>query len=104
MAKSPTTTHEKSFSSVDDLNKQIKTLKKDIAGLTKTVSDYSTNKAAEAKQNAANAASHLQSASQERIDHTRDQAVEFVRQQPGTAIGMAVGAGFLIGLLATQRR
>merc|ERR1711974_269902 len=88
---------------VDDLSLQLQVLKDDIAALTSTVSTYSQSKAAAARDTAQQKASEFSTAAQERAKETHKQAEDFIRTQPGTAIGIAAGAGFLIGLLTARR-
>lgn len=88
---------------VEDLSKQLQVLKDDIASLTSTVGAYSQNKAAEVRDTAQLKASELSGAAQARAKETQKQAEDFIRTQPATAIGIAAGAGFLIGLLTARR-
>lgn len=88
---------------VEDLSVQLQVLKDDIASLTSTVGSYSQGKAAEARDTAQQKASELSSSAQARAKETQKQAEDFIRTQPATAIGIAAGAGFLIGLLTARR-
>jgi len=59
--------------------------------------------ASEAKHFAANRASGFVDGAKERVSHVNDNFVEYVRRNPFTAIGIAVGVGFVAGLLLKRR-
>ncbi|QUJ75956.1 DUF883 family protein [Sulfitobacter albidus] len=100
---------------VDDLSAQLERVKTDLSELTRVMGELGTAKTAQA-QNAAQAkaaelrdqayatAEHLRDSSAEKFADAQSQAQDFVRTQPATALGLAAGAGFLVGLLMTQRR
>jgi ElaB/YqjD/DUF883 family membrane-anchored ribosome-binding protein len=96
--------------SVEDLTNQIEILRKDLSDLTSTMSDMGKAKKA---QLADAAAQQVEAARQKGIEtadllgsHARDvqgQANDFVKSQPATALGIAAGVGFLVGLMSTRR-
>ncbi|QFT58141.1 hypothetical protein FIU94_04835 [Sulfitobacter sp. THAF37] len=88
---------------VDDLSVQLQVLKDDIAALTSTVGSYSQERASVARDTVQQKASELSTSAQARAKEGQKQAEDFIRTQPGTAIGIAAGAGFLIGLLTARR-
>lgn len=89
---------------VDDLSDQIKVLRKDISSLTGTIANLGKSKAAEltgtAREKTAETADEI--AARARAMHA--QANDFVTAQPGAALGIALGAGFLVGLMFSNRR
>jgi len=96
--------------SVEDLTNQIEILRKDLSDLTSTMSDMGKAKKA---QLADAAAEQVEGSRQKGIgtgdllgSHARDvqgQANDFVKSQPATALGIAAGVGFLVGLMSTRR-
>ena len=65
--------------------------------------DTAQSKATEFRDSAQARASQLSSAGIEKTKEAQKQAEDFVRTQPGTAIGIAAGVGFLVGLLTARR-
>ena len=101
--------------SVDDLAAQIDTLKNDISELTRVFSDFGSAKATEATRAVKDKAEELRSAGQEKASELHQagreraleaqlQAEDFMRRQPATALGIAAGVGFLVGMIATSSR
>ena len=88
---------------IEDLSAQIETLKNDIATLTGSLSNYGKATTEEAKQKAKETISDLGAAGREKAHDAQSQAEEFIRTQPATALGIATGIGFLIGLLMSRR-
>ncbi|RKF14872.1 DUF883 domain-containing protein [Roseovarius spongiae] len=95
---------------VDDLSKQIETLKSDIGAITTILSDLGMQKGSEAQQRVRDAALHARERGeahlhdmQARAEDLGSQAANAVRQQPATAVGLAVGFGFLVGLLTSRK-
>ncbi|WP_224825074.1 YqjD family protein [Cognatishimia sp. MH4019] len=100
-AKSPNT---------GDLAEQINTIKSDIAELTSLMAEMGTAKTEDAKEKV-----------RERVEQARDvgaaqladaqvkaqklgaEANDFVTRQPATALGIAAGVGFLIGMLGSRK-
>ena len=89
--------------SVDDLSKQIATLRKDMSALTSSVAEYGRAKTDELKTGAMVKGSEALDEVTARARDAQAQANQFVTTQPGLALGLAAGAGFLVGLLTTRR-
>lgn len=105
MAKPTASTNGmKSDPTIDELADQISKLKSDLSELTATLSDYGSAKTDEAKRAARARAESMRDAGTDRFHEAQDQANHFVRTQPATAIGIAAGVGFLVGMLTTGRR
>lgn len=85
--------------SLEEISAQIEALKADLAGLTDAVGHYGKGRYREARSEAERHARHVRS---EAEDYGR-QAQDFIRDQPATALGLASGVGFLIGLLVSRR-
>jgi len=85
------------------LSEQMGTLRADLAELANTVSAIGKHKSAEisekARQTSAETAEYVAARAKEA--HVR--ANDFVTTQPRTALGIAAGAGFLIGYLTSRR-
>ena len=88
---------------ISDLSDQISILKKDIATLTGTLSEYGKLKTAEAASTARATVADITETGKIKALDAQAQAEEFVRQQPATALGIAAGLGFLVGLLSSRR-
>jgi ElaB/YqjD/DUF883 family membrane-anchored ribosome-binding protein len=105
-----TTETVKKAATNSDLSGQLETLRDEVGTLTQRLADIGKTKGqgaiAAAKATADDAIDTV-------VDHTdtarlhamelQDQANDFVRKQPATALGLAVSAGFLIGYLAARR-
>jgi ElaB/YqjD/DUF883 family membrane-anchored ribosome-binding protein len=89
--------------SIDDLSSQIELLKKDIASLTSTIGELGKSKSAQAQAQAKKKVEDLTESGREKVMETQIQAEEFIRTQPGTALGIAAGIGFLVGLVTARR-
>ncbi len=89
---------------VEDLSAQIDILKNDLASLTHSLSDFGTAKTQHAAEAARAKAVELREAGRDRAEASLGQAEDFVRTQPATAMGIAAGVGFLVGMLTTARR
>lgn len=94
----------------DDLSSQISAIKNDIAALTETLGEIGVRRKDETVEAARARAEKLRAQASERYDEARDyasdareQAFEAVRRQPGTSIAVAVGVGFLAGILTSRR-
>jgi ElaB/YqjD/DUF883 family membrane-anchored ribosome-binding protein len=103
MSKSPTSLSSVTATSVEDLAAQIDILKNDLSNLTQAISEYGIAKTDEVTHNAKVKAAQLQAAGRERATEAQDQAQEFVRTQPATAMGLAAGLGFLVGMITARR-
>jgi len=88
---------------VEDLSEQIAILKDDIAALTSTMTDVGRAKASTAVETAKTAAADLSEAGRSKAVETQEKAEEFVRTQPTTALGIAAGVGFLVGMITARR-
>ncbi len=93
-----------------DVSKQMAVLREDIAKLTSIVADFGKAQSAKVKSDAVHKANEIaetgKSAAhslQETAQTTYADAEESVRQNPAAAIGIAAGAGFLVGILASRR-
>lgn len=89
--------------SIDDLSAQIELLKSDIADLTTAFGDYGKMKASKVQATAKKTAEDLAETGREKVLETQLQAEEFIRTQPATALGIAAGIGFLVGLVTARR-
>ncbi|MGJ8628231.1 MAG: DUF883 family protein [Sulfitobacter sp.] len=103
-------TKMKSTVDTTDVADQMATLRADISTLTSTVSELAKLKGMEvsdaAKEQIAtakNAASAQADLAKQQAAQLHDQANEFVRTQPATAVGLAAGLGFVIGMLMTRK-
>jgi ElaB/YqjD/DUF883 family membrane-anchored ribosome-binding protein len=103
MAKPSTTLNGTSSASIEDLSAQIEILKNDLSTLTQTLSDYGVAKTEEVTRSAKIKAEQLRAAGRETAADAQLQAEEFVRTQPATALGIAAGLGFLVGMFTARR-
>lgn len=104
MAATKTTNGMKSQNvTVDDLSDQISVLKNDIAALTNTLGAYGKAKTSDATKSAKHTVDELATAGRAKALETQEQAEEFIRTQPATALGIAAGVGFLVGLVTARR-
>lgn len=88
---------------ISDLSDQIEILKADIASLTGTLSDYGKAKGAEAAKTAKDTVSDAALEARVKALDAQKQAEDFIRTQPATALGLAAGIGFLVGLITSRR-
>ncbi len=88
---------------VEDLSAQIAILKDDIAALTGSFSEFGKSTTRDAANQAKAAAHDYADLTKEKAIEAQKSAEDFVRTQPATALGIAAGVGFLIGLIATRR-
>ncbi len=101
MAKTPNANG--SQITLDELSDQITLLKKDIASLTETLGEYGKAKSEEMRDTARGAAQDLSDAGRLKAMEAQKQAEEFLQTQPGTALGIAAGLGFLVGIITARR-
>lgn len=100
----------KNETTTEDLAVQIESLKTDFASLSKTLADFGKTKGsqiADAAENGVKSATetgkvHAQKLKSQAIDMGH-QAEDFVAEKPAISLGIAAGAGFLAGILATRR-
>ncbi len=110
MANSPSTANAKKEASYEDLNEQISILRDDISALTGTIADLTK---AQANQLTGAAAQQAEAARQKGVEtaalvanqakDVQTQAQEFVDARPGTALGIAAGLGFLVGMMSARK-
>lgn len=100
-AKSPT---------VEDLSAQIDTLKADIATLTQTLADLGRARGEELSGSLKNGAAQARAGTEAQIAEAQKQLIagaetaeDYVRRNPGVALGVAAGVGVLVGLLTARR-
>ena len=93
-----------------DVTSEIETLKKDIASLTQALTDLGRagtsdlSDAAKAKlKDAEEQGMELAETLKLRAQLAESEARDFVQGQPGLALGIAAGLGFLAGLLLVRR-
>ncbi|KZY00002.1 MULTISPECIES: DUF883 family protein [unclassified Sulfitobacter] len=105
MAKSTTASTDTSSSNVtvEDLSSQLEILKKDIAALTNSLGDYGKTKSQEVTRQAKDAVNDATTAGRVRALEAQASAEEFIRTQPATALGIAAGVGFLVGIVTARR-
>ncbi|KIN65829.1 DUF883 domain containing protein [Sulfitobacter noctilucae] len=89
--------------SMQEVSEQIKALQNDLAALTSSVADYGTAKTAEVRDAAKETAANLANQGRDKALETQLHAEEFVRTQPATALGIAAGLGFLVGMFSARR-
>lgn len=95
---------------VGDLSEQIATLRNDLGALTQTIADLGRSKGDEAIAAAKSKAYDARDAAAEKAEAARvhalqlqEQANDFVRRQPATALGIAAGLGFLVGFMGSRK-
>ena len=88
---------------INDLSDQIAILKSDIASLTGTLSEYGKAKTTQAAQTAKDAAADAVTEARVKALDAQAQAEDFIRTQPATALGIAAGVGFLVGMITSRR-
>ncbi len=93
-----------------DVTKQMAILRDDIANLTATVAEYGKAQGAVMRSTAAHKAAELAETSAATAEamkataaKTYSDAEGAVRANPGTAIGIAAGLGFLVGMMTARR-
>lgn len=93
-----------------DLTDQVATLKKDLAGITDLLGEIGARRKDETIAAARARAAELRARGEDtlteaqlRAEDMQEQAYAAIRRQPGTAIGIAVGVGFLVGLLTSRK-
>ena len=105
-----TATKAKKETTTEDLAEQLEALKTDFASLSKTLADFGKTKGhqiADAAENGVKSAAeagkaHTQKLKSQAIDMGHH-AEDFVTEKPAISLGIAAGAGFLAGILATRR-
>jgi ElaB/YqjD/DUF883 family membrane-anchored ribosome-binding protein len=94
----------------DDVSLQMAVLREDIANLTAAVASYGKAQGSQLKSaatgkamQAAQVGSATAAALKEKADVAYSDAEDAIRTNPTAAVGIAVGIGFLIGMIATRR-
>lgn len=95
---------------VEDLAEQMNTLRADIAQLTQTIGQMGKATGQAAAEAARAEAAALYQKGEAQLAALRSQAGDLahdadalVRRHPATAVGLAVGLGFLVGMMTTRR-
>ncbi|UYV38260.1 DUF883 domain-containing protein [Rhodobacteraceae bacterium D3-12] len=99
---------------VADLSAEIETLRKDLGSLTDTIAELGKSKASALKDAASERVKSARDTAQQKgaeaaekvgaqAQYAQTQANEFIQQKPATAMGIAAGVGFLVGMLSTRR-
>ncbi|EAQ26226.1 MULTISPECIES: DUF883 family protein [unclassified Roseovarius] len=95
---------------IDQLSKQIVTLREDISAISKTLSGLGGATRDAAVDGARRKVSELRHsgeqqlhAAQHRAEEMGQQAADAVRSQPAAAVGIAVGVGFLLGFMTGRK-
>ncbi len=95
---------------VEDLEKKIDVLQQDIGELTGLMAEMGKAQAAKLSDEAEAQARKFREKGEQaaaeakaQVEHLQSNANDFIRTQPATAIGMAAGLGFLVGMLMTRR-
>ncbi|SEN98868.1 Membrane-anchored ribosome-binding protein, inhibits growth in stationary phase, ElaB/YqjD/DUF883 family [Pseudorhodobacter antarcticus] len=93
-----------------DLSKQVAVLREDIAKLTAVVADYSKAQGVQLKSIVSDKANELTETGRAAADSAKDvakiaysDAEGAIRANPASAVGIAAGLGFLVGLLTSRR-
>jgi|UPI0005651D77 ElaB/YqjD/DUF883 family membrane-anchored ribosome-binding protein len=95
---------------IDHLSQQISTLREDISAISKTLSELGGSTRNAAMDGVRRKVSDLRHTGEEQLHAAQHQAEELghqaadaVRNQPATAVSLAVGAGFLLGFLMGRK-
>lgn len=95
---------------IEQLSQQIATLREDISAISRTLSDLGGSTRDAAVDGARRKASELRQAGEQQLYSAQHQAEEMsqqaanaVRNQPATAVGLAVGVGFLLGFITGRK-
>ncbi len=108
MARSDTPTTKNP--STEDLAEQLEALRSDVSALATTMADLGRASGARlgeaARERVERAGDLAQSgvdAARARAQQLEHQANDFVTRQPATALGIAAGVGFLVGMMTSRR-
>lgn len=95
---------------IDQLSEQISALKQDIADISKSLADLGSSSRDAAVEQARKTASELRAAGERNLHRAQNQASEMgqqandaIRHHPTAAVGLAVGAGFLLGFMTGRK-
>jgi ElaB/YqjD/DUF883 family membrane-anchored ribosome-binding protein len=96
--------------SYDELREQVAVLKRDLVSLADTAQGYVKHKAREAAGDANSARRKAYAAAKDGVhaagDHFEDAVTHvetFARERPAAALGLSIGAGFLLAMALTRR-
>ena len=110
MARAQSTNGKVTTPTADDLADQIATLKSDLADLTSLIGDMGTAQGERAKEKMHEKVEAARDAGSAHIADAKVQAQklgaeanDFVVRQPATALGIAAGIGFLVGMLGARK-
>lgn len=110
MARTEPTAEAMADVSTAELQKQISALKADIGDLTSAIAQYGRAQGAVLKTQARDGLRRVQEKSTDGLTYAGELAgqkyaetEEYVRANPATAVGLAAGLGFLVGLLTARR-
>ena len=102
MARATTET-SKAETTIEDLSTQIEVLRSDLSELVGTLSALGIAKSSELSDAAREKGEETAEYLALRAREAQAQAHQFISTQPATALGLAAGAGFLVGLLTSRR-
>ncbi|MEY8882155.1 YqjD family protein [Donghicola sp. XS_ASV15] len=95
---------------MQDLSAQIEALKADISAITSTLTEMGTARKDAAVSSARQQAEDLKAEGSRQLEMAQltaedygAQAADAIRRQPATAVGIAVAAGFLAGLMTGRK-
>ncbi len=95
----------------DDLSRQIETLRSDLSRLTETIGSIGRTEKDRLVASARARGEDLKAAGEAKYAEARHTAEgymregeRYVREQPGSALGIAAAIGFLVGYVMTSRR
>lgn len=89
--------------SVQDLSEQIQILKDDISALTSSLGDFTVDTGKQAAATAQAKAEDAAEMGRKKAIETQQKAEDFITTQPATALGLAAGIGFLVGMMTARR-
>ncbi|EPX79469.1 DUF883 family protein [Litoreibacter arenae] len=96
--------------SAQELSDQIATLRADLSELTNIIGNLGKAKGAEMSNKAKDQLEALREEADARAKAMKDQALnvqaqaqDMIQNQPGAAIGIAAGLGFLVGFLSARK-
>ncbi|WP_238364480.1 DUF883 family protein [Mesobacterium pallidum] len=102
---------EKAEMEQDSIEKQLATIREDISKLTSSLAELGRAQGTAAKENVKATAAELRAKGEDNVRYAQDQltaaahrAETSVRENPGAAVGIAAGIGFVVGLLMSSRR
>lgn len=98
----------------EELSAQVATLREDVATLTNLLGDFTKAKGEQVTEATKETFSSIRDESKARASAATDaaskqvtelqgQANDFVKNQPGTALGVAAGIGFLVGFMSGRK-